>query len=93
MTGRAWSAILIEIFDLNSARQCFLTLCGIALLLQVLPGCLLLHFAAADLQEGQGDIEAARQVYQELLPSLSPDEPLATPPPQVPCPCSPYSAC
>lgn len=54
--------------------------------LQVLPGCLLLHFAAADLQESQGDLEAARQVYQDLLPSLNPDEPLATPPPQVPYP-------
>lgn len=51
---------------------------------QVLPGCLLLHFAAADLQESQGDVEAARQVYQDLLPSLNPDEPPATPAPQVP---------
>lgn len=52
-------------------------------LLQVLPSCLLLHFAAADLQEAGGDMDAARQVYQELLPSLAPDEPPATPPPQV----------
>lgn len=56
-------------------------------LLQVLPGCLLLHFAAADLQEGEGNIEAARQVYQELLPYLNPDGPLAAPPTQVPCLC------
>ncbi|DBA97394.1 hypothetical protein WJX77_004704 [Trebouxia sp. C0004] len=50
---------------------------------QVLPSCLLLHFAAADLQEAGGDIDASRQVYQELLPSLVPDEPHATPPPQM----------
>lgn len=50
---------------------------------QVLPGCLLLHFAAADLQEGQGDIDAARHVYQDLLPSLNPEEPPTMPPPQV----------
>ena len=52
-------------------------------LLQVLPGCLLLHFAAADLQEGQGDIDAARQVYQDLLPSLNPEEPPTMPSPEV----------
>ncbi|KAL3133211.1 hypothetical protein ABBQ38_007099 [Trebouxia sp. C0009 RCD-2024] len=50
---------------------------------QVLPGCLLLHFAAADLQESQGDVEAARQVYQDLLPFLNPDESPATPAPQM----------
>lgn len=50
---------------------------------QVLPGCLLLHFAAADLQEGQGDIDAARHVYQDLLPSLNPEEPPTMPPPQM----------
>ena len=52
--------------------------------MQVLPGCLLLHFAAADLQEGEGDVDAARQVYQDLLPSLVPDETPPTPAPQVP---------
>lgn len=52
--------------------------------MQVLPGCLLLHFAAADLQEAGGDVDAARQVYQDLLPSLVPDETPATPAPQVP---------
>ncbi|DBB09204.1 TPA: hypothetical protein ACH3X3_007796 [Trebouxia sp. C0006] len=50
---------------------------------QALPSCLLLHFAAADLQEAGGDIDAARHVYLELLPSLVPDEPPTTPPPQM----------
>lgn len=52
-------------------------------LLQVLPTCLLLHFAAADIEEAQGNITAAQQVYQGLLPSLAPTEPQASPPPQV----------
>lgn len=53
------------------------------LLLQVLPTCLLLHFAAADIEEAQGNITAAQQVYHGLLPSLAPTEPQALSPPQV----------
>ena len=71
--------VLLRLSDLHSPQQFCRRLC----LLQVLPGCLLLHFAAADLQEAEGNIEAARQVYHELLPSLNPDEPVAAPPPQV----------
>ena len=51
--------------------------------MQVLPTCLLLHFAAADIEEAQGNIAAAQQVYQGLLPSLAPADPQAPPPPQV----------
>lgn len=50
--------------------------------MQVLPTCLLLHFAAADLEEAQGNLQAAHQVYQGLLPSLTPPD--SAPPPQVP---------
>ena len=52
-------------------------------MVQVLPTCLLLHFAAADIEEAQGNIAAAQQVYQGLLPSLAPADPQAPPPPQV----------
>lgn len=50
---------------------------------QVLPTCLLLHFAAADIEEAQGNIEAAQQVFQGLLPSLAPAGSQAPAPPQL----------
>ena len=32
-----------------------------------MPGCLLLHFAAADLNEVGGDVAGARQIFEELI--------------------------
>ena len=41
-----------------------------ALPLQALRGCLLLHFAAADLEDARGAAEGARKVYEELVAGL-----------------------
>lgn len=41
---------------------------------QALRGCLLLHFAAADLQDVLGNTEAARKVYEGLVARLVPKE-------------------
>jgi cleavage stimulation factor subunit 3 len=44
---------------------------------QALPSCLLLHFAAADLEESRGNVEGARKIYEELVAGLLPAEPAA----------------
>jgi hypothetical protein len=41
---------------------------------QALFSCLLLHFAAADLEESRGSAEAARRVYEDLVAGLVPKE-------------------
>ena len=43
----------------------------------MLPACLMLHFAAADMEEGRGNQEAAKQVYEDLAAPLGPDTPEA----------------
>ena len=35
----------------------------------------MLHFAAADMEEGRGNLEAAKQVYEDLAANLAPDTP------------------
>ncbi len=42
--------------------------------MQALPSCLLLHFAAADLEELRGGTDAARRVYEDLVAGLVPKE-------------------
>lgn len=41
---------------------------------QALFSCLLVHFAAADLEESRGSTEAARRVYEDLVAGLVPKE-------------------
>ena len=41
----------------------------------MLPSCLMLHFAAADMEEGRGNLEAAKQIYEDLAAPLAPDAP------------------
>ena len=41
---------------------------------QALFSCLLLHFAAADLEESRGSPEASRRVYEDLVAGLVPKE-------------------
>lgn len=43
--------------------------------LQMLPSCLMLHFAAADMEEGRGNLDAAKQIYEDLAVPLAPDTP------------------
>ena len=42
--------------------------------MQALPSCLLLHFAAADLEESRGNTEASRQIYKDLVQPTLPKE-------------------
>ncbi|CAL8466443.1 g5979 [Coccomyxa elongata] len=41
---------------------------------KALPSCLLLHFAAADLEDSRGGTDAARRVYEDLVAGLVPKE-------------------
>ena len=41
-----------------------------SLCLQALRGCLLLHFAAADLEDARGSADGARRVYEGLVAGL-----------------------
>ena len=42
---------------------------------QALPSCLLVHFAAADLEESRGNTEASRQIYEDLVqPTLAKED-------------------
>ena len=41
---------------------------------QALPSCLLVHFAAADLEESRGNTEASRQIYEDLVQPTLPKE-------------------
>ena len=55
---------------------------------QALPGCTLLHFAAADLQEANGDVSAAEAVYAQLAGGImaeTEEGAAQAAPPQVTC--------
>ena len=46
---------------------------------QALPSCLLVHFAAADLEESRGNTEASRQIYEDLVQPTLPKEDVTAP--------------
>lgn len=41
---------------------------------QILPDCVLLHFACADLEEQRGEVQAASEVYERLALRMLPPE-------------------